>query len=46
MIADNISANGVALVLGTMFRFWAYRTYVFPHEEAQPSVEDVQVEAS
>ncbi len=28
-LADNISANGVGLVLGTLFRFWAYRTYVF-----------------
>lgn len=31
-LADNISANGVGLVLGTLFRFWAYRTYVFPAE--------------
>jgi len=29
-LADNISANVVGLVLGTLFRFWAYRTYVFP----------------
>lgn len=28
-LADNISGNGVGLVLGTLFRFWAYRTYVF-----------------
>lgn len=28
-LADNISANGVGLVLGTLFRFWAYRTFVF-----------------
>lgn len=28
-LADNISANGVGLVLGTLFRFWAYRTIVF-----------------
>ena len=28
-LADNISANGFGLVLGTSFRFWAYRTYVF-----------------
>lgn len=28
-LADNISANGVGLVLGTLFRFWAYRKYVF-----------------
>jgi putative flippase GtrA len=29
-LADNISANGFGLVLGTMFRFWAYRRWVFP----------------
>lgn len=28
-LADNISANGVGLVLGTAFRFWSYRTFVF-----------------
>lgn len=28
-LADNISANVVGLVLGTAFRFWAYRTLVF-----------------
>ena len=28
-LADNISANGVGLVLGTAFRFWAYRRFVF-----------------
>jgi putative flippase GtrA len=32
-LADNISANGVGLVLGTMFRFWAYRRFVFSEEE-------------
>ena len=31
-LADNISANGVGLVLGTSFRFWGYRTHVFPRE--------------
>ncbi len=29
-IADNISANVVGLALGTMFRFWSYRRWVFP----------------
>ncbi|CAN5820096.1 GtrA family protein [soil metagenome] len=28
-LADNVSANGVGLVLGTTFRFWAYHTHVF-----------------
>lgn len=28
-LADNISANVVGLVLGMVFRFWSYRTFVF-----------------
>ncbi len=28
-LADNVSANGVGLVLGMAFRFWSYRTFVF-----------------
>lgn len=28
-LADNISANVVGLGLGTAFRFWSYRTFVF-----------------
>lgn len=36
-LADNISANGVGLVLGTLFRFWSYRRWVFP-ETAQASM--------
>lgn len=35
-LADNISANGVGLVLGTLFRFWAYRTHVFKGEVLDP----------
>ncbi|AXH95858.1 GtrA family protein [Ornithinimicrobium avium] len=31
-LADNLSGNGVGLVLGTLFRFWAYRTFVFRAE--------------
>lgn len=29
-LADNISANVIGLALGTLFRFWSYRTWVFP----------------
>jgi putative flippase GtrA len=29
-LADNIAANGVGLALGTTFRFWSYRRWVFP----------------
>jgi putative flippase GtrA len=35
---DNVSANGVGLVLGTLFRFWAYRTFVFRGELADDPV--------
>ncbi len=28
-LADNISTNGIGLVLGTAFRFWSYRKWVF-----------------
>ena len=35
-LADNISANGVGLVLGTLFRFWAYRRFVFAGEQLAP----------
>lgn len=36
--ADNISANGIGLVLGTLFRFWAYRMFVFRAELADDPV--------
>ena len=29
-LADNIAGNVVGLALGTLFRFWAYRRFVFP----------------
>lgn len=34
-LADNVSSNGVGLVLGTLFRFWAYRQFVFTELKAQ-----------
>ena len=33
-LADNISANFVGLILGTMFRFWGYHNWVFPEKDA------------
>lgn len=33
-LADNISANVVGLALGTAFRFYAYRTWVFTEDRA------------
>lgn len=31
-LADNISANVVGLILGTIFRFWGYHNWVFPND--------------
>lgn len=35
-LSDNISANVIGLALGTLFRFWSYRRWVFPKVEEQP----------
>lgn len=37
-LADNISGNIIGVGLGTLFRFWVYRTWVFPtnHPGAAP----------
>lgn len=29
-LADNVSANVVGMAIATLFRFWAFRTFVFP----------------
>ncbi|GAB4003180.1 GtrA family protein [Nocardioides ultimimeridianus] len=42
---QNISANGVGLVLGTLFRYWSYRRWVFPETAAEPDDVPVAVEA-
>lgn len=31
-LADNISGNVIGMGLATLFRFWSFRTYVFPAE--------------
>jgi hypothetical protein len=28
-LADNVSANGFGVALGTLFRFWSYRRFVW-----------------
>ena len=38
-LADNISANVVGLALGTAFRFWSYRKWVFPEDDTFEAVE-------
>ena len=35
-LADNISANVVGLGLGTLFRYWSYKRFVFAVESHQP----------
>lgn len=34
-IADWVSANIIGTLLGTAFRYWSYRRYVFPQELSQ-----------
>ena len=36
-LADNISGNGVGLILGTLFRFWSYRKWVFLEQSVNES---------
>jgi putative flippase GtrA len=35
-LADNISANGAGLALATLFRFWAYKRFVFLEQVEGP----------
>lgn len=32
VLADNIASNVVGVGIGTIFRFWSYRTHVFKHQ--------------
>ena len=45
-LADNIAANGVGLVLGTAFRFWSYRRWVFPAVVERADVRDDELKAA
>ena len=40
-VADNISANLVGMALGTVFRFWSYRRFVFTAPVALTEAEPV-----
>jgi len=35
-LADNLAANVIGLSLGTLFRFWSYRRWVFPDPGGRP----------
>ena len=39
-LADNLAANGVGLVLGTTFRFWSYRRFVWAAPSAVADAAD------
>ncbi len=41
-LADNVAANVVGIGLGTIFRFWAYRTFVFVDRLPRASPERAQ----
>lgn len=43
VLADNISANVIGLALGTLFRFWSYRKWVFPDTDEVSDEELVQL---
>lgn len=45
-LADNISANGVGLVLGMVFRYLAYRTWVFTNDPTAAETETAPVTSS
>src|SRR5215475_4129393 len=38
-VADNLSKNGVGMALGTLFRFWSYRRFVFPEVAREANAE-------
>ncbi len=40
-LADNISANIVGLAMGTVFRFWSYRKWVFPEVDGLEALDTV-----
>lgn len=42
-LADNISANVIGLGMGTLFRFWSYRKWVFPEVPDQVLADEAMV---
>ena len=43
-LADNVAANGVGLVLGTTWRFWSFKRWVFlPPEPGQPNAAEAAI---
>ena len=44
--ADNISGQLIGTALGTLFRFWSYRRFVFPADDASEDVTSVSLTRS
>ena len=45
-LADNVAANGIGLVLASLWRFWSFRRWVFlPDEPADAAAEPFPGEA-
>lgn len=42
-LSDNIAANVVGLVLGTTFRFWSYRRWVFLEDLRGPGLQPPEI---
>jgi putative flippase GtrA len=42
-LADNIAGNVIGLGLGTLFRFWTYKRFVFTHELAEEAHRTVEL---
>jgi putative flippase GtrA len=42
-LADNLSANVVGLALGTMFRYWSYKTFVFTQHSESSEMDPLPV---
>ncbi|MGP4002095.1 GtrA family protein [Streptomyces sp. 8N706] len=41
-VADNVAKNVIGLGIGTAFRFWSYRTWVFRAQPAREAVETAE----
>ena len=43
-LADNVAANGIGLVLGTTWRFWSFKRWVFlPQEPGEPNAAEAAI---
>lgn len=45
-IADWVSANIIGTILGTAFRYWSYRRFVFPDETVRAPLTEPRAESS